>query len=399
MGTSRGAVRVGPESPAMKHRHTMIRIREPNTQQGANPFMPVPPRVYRPDGPQPVFEQQSAGGSAAAKPYSGDLAGLYSAPRDQPLTDRDELIEFYAAHPAEASSAAQAFGSDGTFTWSRGKQIDGPGLVAYLRELTPVLLRIDLRVTNYTLVDGRAAGRQSILQAGTAVLVDSHGVPRFRSLSGSPLTLAAALPHSPTFTNTPWSGFDPKLVGAVSPGISLTVITLIDTGTGNPFDRPVGTTGAGDADHPEWPTPGAATTTPTTVAPSTPRATTRAAPAGPLDLSGVWVMNSNSNVSDVYSMTGTMTQTTAGFVFHYEDAEQYVSTATDCTLPNSLGTSVSLDCRITVRGSGEAMSSTYRCEGPVVAIPWGDRTKFRFDGSCETITVSGPPFTVTIMPQ
>lgn len=378
---------------------------EPSGEQGDNPFMPTPPQVYHPEDPQPAFEQRSTTGSAAAEPYSGDLAGLYSAPRDRELTDRDELIAFYDSHPAEASSAAQALGTDTAFARSRGKMIGGPDLVQYLRELTPVLLRIDLRVTNYTLVDGQTVARQSILQAGTAVLVDSYGVPRFRSLSGSPLTLPTALSHTPKFTGTPWTGFESTRIGAVSPGASLTVIILIDTGTGRPFERPVGTTGGGDRDHRDWPstttTAVPRTTTPvpptvTTAPPTTARSTT----AGPLDLSGGWVMNSHSDAWGDLSLTGTMRQTDAGFLFrHEENLAGGVTYTVECTLPNRLGESVSMNCRTTVTSSGESNSGASRSDGQLVAIPWGDRTKFRFDGKGVPATASVPDYTVTVMPQ
>jgi hypothetical protein len=40
-----------------------------------------------------------------------------------------------------------------------------------------VILQRDTRVTNHGFRNGRATPTQSILQAGTAVLVDEYGVP------------------------------------------------------------------------------------------------------------------------------------------------------------------------------------------------------------------------------
>ena len=63
-----------------------------------------------------------------------------------------------------------------------------PGSVpAFLRGLTPVVLRADTRVTNHGFRDGSATSFQSVLQAGTAVLVDDHGAPRVRCACGNPL--------------------------------------------------------------------------------------------------------------------------------------------------------------------------------------------------------------------
>ena len=60
-------------------------------------------------------------------------------------------------------------------------------MARYIRELRPVTLTRDTRVTNHSFVDGRAVAFQSILQAGTAVLVDKDGVPVVRCRCGNPL--------------------------------------------------------------------------------------------------------------------------------------------------------------------------------------------------------------------
>lgn len=382
---------------------------EPGDQQGNNPFMPTAPPVYHPEGTQPVVDLPGISSSAAAKPYSGDLPGLYSAPRNQALPDRDAIITFYTDHPTEAVTAATALGADPTLTWSHGKAITGPDLVEYLRELTPVLLRVDQRVTNYTLVEGKPTPHQSILQAGTAVLVDNHGVPRFRSLSGSPLTLPTALPHTPTFSGTPWPGFDAKRVAAVSPGAGLIRITLIDNKTGNPFDRPVGTTGDRDLDHPDWPSPTTSTSTPS---PSTPATRTTATalpptahssnPEAPLDLSGVWVLTSSYTTVQGNSVTGTVRQTADGFVFHYEDAFSTGLSTVDCSLPNRFGVTISMTCRNSTTSTID--TTPYGIEltdtGSLTRIPWGDRTKFRFDGTGATPEVGSlGKVTFTLAPQ
>ena len=50
----------------------------------------------------------------------------------------------------------------------------------YVRSLIPTVLLYDTRVTNHGFANGRATAFQSVLQAGTAVLVDGRGNPVVR---------------------------------------------------------------------------------------------------------------------------------------------------------------------------------------------------------------------------
>jgi hypothetical protein len=54
-------------------------------------------------------------------------------------------------------------------------------------------------VTNHSFVDGRAVAFQSILQAGTAVLVDQDGVPVARCRCGNPLLKPIFIPEADCF--------------------------------------------------------------------------------------------------------------------------------------------------------------------------------------------------------
>jgi serine/threonine protein kinase len=60
-----------------------------------------------------------------------------------------------------------------------------------------------------------ATNVQSVLQAGTAVLVDAHGVPRVRGLSGNPLTAPIALRGAPNLVGTRWPSFRPGALAEV----------------------------------------------------------------------------------------------------------------------------------------------------------------------------------------
>ena len=119
-------------------------------------------------------------------------------------------------------------------------------------------LRFDTRVTNHGFVDGGANAFQSILESGTAVLVDDEGVPRVKCNCGNPLTepedagdvsdddaLDESVISNP---DDAWDEFDPEQVVVVSPGDEVEKFTLVDIETGEIFDRPVGTDGTDDQD-------------------------------------------------------------------------------------------------------------------------------------------------------
>ena len=82
--------------------------------------------------------------------------------------------------------------------WARvlGLEPNQRVVAAYIRKLRPVTLTRDTRVTNHSFVDGRAVAFQSILQAGTAVLVDKDGVPVARCRCGNPLLEPVYIPEA-----------------------------------------------------------------------------------------------------------------------------------------------------------------------------------------------------------
>lgn len=347
---------------------------EPYDRQGPNPFMPAAPQVYQPKDTLPVVELPRTRGSAAGQPYSGDTEGLYGAIRGQIATDRDELVAFYQSHPDEARIAAEALSGDASVEWSRGKQLGGTDLAQYLLELTPVVVRVDLRVTNYSLVDGRAVPHQSILRAGTAVLVDRMGAPRFRSLSGSPLTLPTALSHAPEFTGLRWPGFEEQRVATISPSTTpLTLLTLIDLQTGLPFERQVGTTGSADTDHPLWPNSSAPTVVPTQPAQPTTTTSPTKAPNGEIDVTGIWVL-----ASEFGGAQGTLTRQNGGFHYHTDtDSGGTVHIGWDCDLNGQPGQVATMTC---TSDSSIGTSATWTATGTITVVQRNGRTKFEFEG-------------------
>lgn len=124
-------------------------------------------------GPDPFTEPADVRGGDKVRVGSGPFGGTGS----DLVCDRELLIKSLRARPDRLRAWAGIVGIDPT-----------PAAVArYIRKLRPVTLTVDTRITNHSFVDGRAVAFQSILQAGTAVLVDSTGRPVVRCRCGNPL--------------------------------------------------------------------------------------------------------------------------------------------------------------------------------------------------------------------
>jgi hypothetical protein len=128
-------------------------------------------------GPSPFTAPSDIRGSDNVK-LDQVGAGPYGGTGSDLVCDRELLISSLRARP------------DRLAEWARVRGIDpNPDAVAaYIRSLRPVTLTRDTRVTNYSFEDGKAVGFQSILQAGTAVLVDRYGEPVVRCRCGNPLS-------------------------------------------------------------------------------------------------------------------------------------------------------------------------------------------------------------------
>ncbi|MFL6114988.1 MAG: DUF6777 domain-containing protein [Catenulispora sp.] len=165
---------------------------------------------------------------------SGSTEGLYGGTQNVSSCDVNQLSDFLTTHLDKGRA------------WADAQGIAQSDIPAYLRSLTPAILRVDTRVTNHGFSNGQATTFQSVLQAGTAVLVDNHGVPRVRCACGNPLMPPATL-SSETFTGPAWSAFRPQNVVIIQPApVQITVIVLFDPTTGQYFGRPTGGTGHGD---------------------------------------------------------------------------------------------------------------------------------------------------------
>ncbi|BCK67684.1 hypothetical protein Srufu_016370 [Streptomyces libani subsp. rufus] len=195
---------------------------DPVTKSSAKESSPTPSATPKPSG----------GGNSK---FSGATPGLYGGTENSASCDVEKQISFLTSAPARNQAFAGVL----------GKQ---PGDVpSYLRTLTPVQLTYDTRVTNHGFKDGKATTFQSVLQSGTAVMVDSYGVPRVRCKCGNPLTPPVELKGDVKTVGTKWPGYQPSHAVVVKPAKSkIKEFTLRDPQTGKWFKRPEGTTGAED---------------------------------------------------------------------------------------------------------------------------------------------------------
>jgi hypothetical protein len=183
----------------------------------------------------------AAGGSAPTVPsIAGSAPGLYGGTQNAVTCDVEAQIRFLQANPDKAAAFAGVLG------------ITTSQIPSYLRSLTPVRLTQDTRVTNHGYRNGRATSLQSVLQAGTAVLVDVYGVPRVKCGCGNPLTPPVAQPRPPRYVppqgRQPWPGWSPTTVVVVQQTVQVNVFVLVNIVDGGFFIRPAATTG--DEDEP-----------------------------------------------------------------------------------------------------------------------------------------------------
>jgi uncharacterized protein DUF6777 len=231
--------------------------RELVTSAGTNPFMPSV-AAAPPSATTPTTTIPPTNGTVAS--FTGSTPGLYGGTLNNQVCDVQQLVNFLTANPQKGAAWAGVLGI---------RQSDIP---SYVATLTPLILRADTRVTNHGFANGQATELQSVLQAGTAVLVDQYGVPRVRCYCGNPL-----LPPRLTVTRyegPTWPGFSPNTLVVIEK--STTVInnfTAVDVTTGQPISVPAGSKVTA-------PSGGSGSNTTTTAATTT----TTSAPAQPTDV-------------------------------------------------------------------------------------------------------------------
>lgn len=209
-------------------------FREPAGAPGSDPFTESVGRAGEDEGIPPEDAGGSTTGTAlevASTP--GSEPGLYGGTQNQATCDREQLISFLQDNPSKAEA------------WASVQGITTDEIPAFINGLTPTRLRYDTRVTNHGYRDGLATSFQSVLQAGTAVLVDDHGLPRARCACGNPLLAPQAVTGA-TYQGPTWNGFSTQNVQVVVSVQVVTQFVLVDVNTGSQFTRPVGGDGSDD---------------------------------------------------------------------------------------------------------------------------------------------------------
>ncbi|GGT07430.1 hypothetical protein GCM10010271_07430 [Streptomyces kurssanovii] len=177
-----------------------------------------------------------SGAGVTLRTVSGATPGLYAGTQEEAACDIGRQAGLLAADKHKAKAFAEAVG------------VERSGVAAFLRGLTPVVLRADVRVTGHGFHDGSAVARQSVLQAGTAVLVDEFGAPRVRCASGAPLRQPVAIRTALVNKGEPWTGYRADRVIVIKPAAqavnNLLLVSAIDNGW---IERPSGTEGEEDA--------------------------------------------------------------------------------------------------------------------------------------------------------
>ncbi|MGI5400777.1 DUF6777 domain-containing protein [Streptomyces sp. CA-135486] len=180
-------------------------VRDPVNSAGEHPF--TPPSTDKAPSEDPP--------APPARNMKGSDAGVYGGTQQTASCNVEKQVGYLAADPAKNSAFASVLGI-------------GPAQVpGYLRGLTPLRLNYDTRVTNHGYENGRPTTYQSVLQAGTAVLVDNHGVPRVRCACGNPLTPPVEVQGDARLTGPTWSGFKPTKIVYVQPSITVINVFIV----------------------------------------------------------------------------------------------------------------------------------------------------------------------------
>ncbi|MCH5670976.1 DUF6777 domain-containing protein [Streptomyces gilvus] len=200
---------------------------QPAADRGPDPFTPSTAATTTPPSAA-ARAAQAAGAPRSARALSGGTPGLYGGTAGVGSCDVDRQIAYLTSGPAKARAFARAEG------------VTEASVPDFLRGLAPVVLRADTRVTDHGFRHGRTTDFQSVLQAGTAVLVDDRGVPRVRCACGNPLTPAVAERGRFGTQGCSWSGFRPGQVIVVTPAPrAITSVTIIDVVDGTWIERPI----------------------------------------------------------------------------------------------------------------------------------------------------------------
>ncbi|MET7712113.1 DUF6777 domain-containing protein [Streptomyces sp. NPDC005407] len=181
-------------------------VRDPVNSAGEDPFTPPSTAEEAPSKEPPA---------PPATNVNGSDAGVYGGTQQTASCDVEKQIRYLSEDPAKNSAFASVVGRSPS-------QVPG-----YLRSLTPLRLSYDTRVTNHSYKNGAPTKYQSVLQAGTAVLVDDRGVPRVRCACGNPLQPPVKVEGNVRLKGPTWSGFQPTKVVQVHRSVKVINVFVV----------------------------------------------------------------------------------------------------------------------------------------------------------------------------
>ncbi|MDH6246234.1 DUF6777 domain-containing protein [Mycobacterium sp. OTB74] len=168
---------------------------------------------------------------------AGTRPGLYGATDRASSCNAAAVANYLDSHSDEAR------------VWSRTFSIEPQQVPAYLNTLTPVVLNVDAWVTAHRYANTGSVPFQTVLQAGTPVMIDPVGVPRVHCKSGSPLKPPANtnLAKLDDVRGMAWPNYAPEKVVAVAysaggAGSPVSEFSVLDLGSAEEIIRKVGGT-------------------------------------------------------------------------------------------------------------------------------------------------------------
>jgi hypothetical protein len=143
---------------------------------------------------------------ANAKPQeAGNTSGLFAQNPGQPSCDTAALVSQLTGDQTKAAAWAAPLGTSAA------------GIPDFVKGLNPVTLRADTSVTEYGYSSGQFQPYPAVLQAGTAVLVNSFGEPTVKCFNADPLGQPTKTNSTGKYVGTSWAGFAAKHTVQVIP--------------------------------------------------------------------------------------------------------------------------------------------------------------------------------------
>ncbi|MFF3459264.1 DUF6777 domain-containing protein [Streptomyces sp. NPDC002730] len=212
---------------------------QPVAAQGPDPYTASTARNMTPPLPPPPPRSSVPGSQAGTGPamstFLGSTPGLYGGTEAIGSCDVGQQITLLSRDRVKTRAFAQGMGV---------AQADVPN---FLRGLTSVILRADTRVTGHGFRDGSTTAYQSVLQAGTAVLVDQYGAPRVRCVGGNPLKPPVAVKGALVHKGRAWAGYRPEQVIVIKPTATvINNLVIVSVRNNSWIERRVGTDGEED---------------------------------------------------------------------------------------------------------------------------------------------------------